>query len=168
MHTSTTDPVTRVFEDTNPHGNCQHRAGNQLLHEKAICDAGGPEEVVTGVLAHAGFPSFDLTDITARVRKENPDIAEADLIQGEKGYREFMRDAKLRPQDRQSPTLLVDKFWHAHILFTRKYARDCQDYFGFFLHHNPRSEEDRICDAGGCDRSICDAGGPEEISQTAH
>ena len=31
----------------------------------------------------------------------------------------------------------VDEFWHAHILHTRKYAEDCQNVFGSFLHHNP-------------------------------
>ncbi|MEY3219006.1 MAG: hypothetical protein RIT27_363 [Pseudomonadota bacterium] len=40
----------------------------------------------------------------------------------------------------------VDVFWHYHILDTMKYAEDCQNAFGFFLHHFPylglRGEED--------------------------
>jgi len=35
------------------------------------------------------------------------------------------------------PTRDIDKFWHAHILDTRKYADDCERTFGFFLHHFP-------------------------------
>src|SRR5262249_39319225 len=39
-----------------------------------------------------------------------------------------------------------DRFWHMHILDTRKYAADCDAVFGHFLHHFPylglRGEED--------------------------
>ncbi|MSU55871.1 MAG: hypothetical protein EXS51_00975 [Candidatus Taylorbacteria bacterium] len=31
----------------------------------------------------------------------------------------------------------VDIFWHCHILDTLKYARDCEQIFGFYLHHFP-------------------------------
>src|SRR6267142_6480293 len=31
----------------------------------------------------------------------------------------------------------VDEFWHTHILQTMKYADDCQNVFGNFLHHQP-------------------------------
>lgn len=45
------------------------------------------------------------------------------------------------------PTKLIDQFWHAHILDTRKYAEDCDQVFGYFLHHFPylgmRGEQDR-------------------------
>ncbi len=35
------------------------------------------------------------------------------------------------------PTLDLDEFWHAHILDTRKYMADCDEIFGFYLHHFP-------------------------------
>lgn len=35
------------------------------------------------------------------------------------------------------PSKLVDKFWHLHILDTRKYIEDCQYCFGSMLHHFP-------------------------------
>jgi hypothetical protein len=45
-----------------------------------------------------------------------------------------------------APSKDVDKFWHGHILDTLKYAEDCQNVFGYFLHHFPyfgmRGEED--------------------------
>ncbi|MDO4442110.1 MAG: hypothetical protein Q4B81_07985 [Moraxella sp.] len=44
------------------------------------------------------------------------------------------------------PSGMVDDFWHLHILDTRKYAEDCQNIFGYFLHHFPyfgmRGKED--------------------------
>ncbi len=35
----------------------------------------------------------------------------------------------------------VDEFWHTHILQTMKYADDCQEMFGNFLHHSPHVGE---------------------------
>ena len=31
----------------------------------------------------------------------------------------------------------IDRFWHEHILDTRRYAEDCFELFGGFLHHYP-------------------------------
>ncbi|MCY3653872.1 MAG: hypothetical protein OXG70_02405 [Cyanobacteria bacterium MAG IRC1_bin_28] len=46
------------------------------------------------------------------------------------------------------PSKLVDKFWHLHILDTRKYIEDCQHCFGSVLHHFPyfgmRGDKDAI------------------------
>lgn len=36
------------------------------------------------------------------------------------------------------PTVEIDAFWHAHLLATRKYAEDCAEVFGVFLHHDPQ------------------------------
>ena len=35
------------------------------------------------------------------------------------------------------PTGPIDEFWHAHILDTEAYARDCNELFGEYLHHFP-------------------------------
>ena len=35
------------------------------------------------------------------------------------------------------PSKIVDDVWHTHILYTKKYAADCQKIFGYFLHHEP-------------------------------
>jgi hypothetical protein len=40
----------------------------------------------------------------------------------------------------------VDEFWHTHILQTMKYADDCQQVFGTFLHHNPHIGERTAAD----------------------
>ncbi len=65
----------------------------------------------------------------------------------EKGWtREFCDEAEslylrflalnIRYPDRKiCPTGPIDEFWHAHILDTRAYSRDCEFLFGRFLHH---------------------------------
>ncbi|MCL6485635.1 MAG: hypothetical protein I4O49_15950, partial [Janthinobacterium lividum] len=50
------------------------------------------------------------------------------------------------PQEETAPLMDVDTFWHYHILDTLKYAADCDQVFGYFLHHFPyiglRGEDD--------------------------
>lgn len=36
-----------------------------------------------------------------------------------------------------APSELIDEFWHAHILDTRKYMDDCNTIKGEFIHHYP-------------------------------
>jgi hypothetical protein len=65
----------------------------------------------------------------------------------EKEYRRFLCLMKLFPEEDTAPLVDVDTFWHYHILDTRKYAADCEQVFGYFLHHHPYvgmdgSEED--------------------------
>ena len=47
-----------------------------------------------------------------------------------------------------APPVAADKFWHYHILDTRKYMQDCQHLFGEYLHHYPyfgmRDEVDEL------------------------
>jgi hypothetical protein len=52
-------------------------------------------------------------------------------------YRRFLYLMKKYPDEQISPTVDVDTFWHYHILDTRKYAEDCEQAFGYFLHHYP-------------------------------
>jgi hypothetical protein len=65
----------------------------------------------------------------------------------EKWYKRFLHLSALYPDRSIVPTKEIDTFWHYHILDTEKYAEDCQDVFGYFLHHFPyfgmRSDEDR-------------------------
>jgi hypothetical protein len=61
-------------------------------------------------------------------------------------YRRFLYLMKLFPHEQTAPLFDVDIFWHYHILDTMKYAADCEQIFGYFLHHFPyiglRGEED--------------------------
>ena len=64
----------------------------------------------------------------------------------ELAYKRFLTLLVKFPDEMIAPTKDVDKFWHGHILDTLKYAEDCQNVFGYFLHHFPyfgmRGEED--------------------------
>ena len=61
-------------------------------------------------------------------------------------YRRFLFLMKSFPNEETAPQVDVDTFWHYHILDTMKYAKDCEQAFGYFLHHYPyiglRSEDD--------------------------
>jgi hypothetical protein len=41
----------------------------------------------------------------------------------------------------------VDEVWHAFILFTREYAAFCQEAFGVFIHHVPRTSRTPLPEA---------------------
>src|SRR5690606_32149242 len=51
--------------------------------------------------------------------------------------KQFLALSAKYPDADISPSKNVDAFWHAHILDTRKYARDCEAPFGYFIHHVP-------------------------------
>lgn len=55
----------------------------------------------------------------------------------EKEYRRFLYLMMVYPHEQTSPSVDVDIFWHYHILDTAKYAADCEQAFGYFLHHYP-------------------------------
>ena len=52
-------------------------------------------------------------------------------------YRRFLALNVVYTDRKICPTGPIDDFWHAHILDTRAYARDCQVLFGEYLHHFP-------------------------------
>jgi hypothetical protein len=81
---------------------------------------------------------LDLSDIKMKLMHKSGEgwsQEHADAVELE--YRRFLYLAKKYPDQQTAPTVDVDKFWHSHILDTRKYARDCQEIFGYFLHHFP-------------------------------
>jgi hypothetical protein len=39
------------------------------------------------------------------------------------------------------PNQSVDELWHLHILYTKEYFEFCNDFFGFYLHHQPTNPE---------------------------
>jgi hypothetical protein len=55
----------------------------------------------------------------------------------EKEYRRFLCLMKMYPDESIAPLVDVDTFWHYHILDTMKYAADCEQAFGYFVHHYP-------------------------------
>lgn len=57
--------------------------------------------------------------------------------QMERAYKRYLILHAKYPDMTLAPEQDVDRFWHMHILDTRKYAADCEATFGYFLHHFP-------------------------------
>ena len=65
----------------------------------------------------------------------------------EVAYKRYLTLLAKFPDETIAPTKDVDKFWHGHILDTMKYAEDCENMFGYFLHHFPYSGQRGADDA---------------------
>jgi hypothetical protein len=52
-------------------------------------------------------------------------------------YRFFLILNYLYPEGSIVPSRKIDKVWHAHVLDTIAYRRDCDMLFGYFLDHFP-------------------------------
>ena len=87
----------------------------------------------------APIAALDLSPIkTKLMHKESGEgwtLEQANLIETE--YRRFLYLMKAFPHVPTAPLEDVDTFWHYHILDTMKYARDCEQAFGYFVHHYP-------------------------------
>jgi len=98
----------------------------------------------------AAIAALDLTPIKVKLmHKESGEgwsLEKANAMEIE--YRRFLYLMKAFPNDETAPQVDVDTFWHYHILDTMKYATDCEQVFGYFLHHYPyiglRSEDDVV------------------------
>ena len=96
----------------------------------------------------AAIHALDLTPIKFKAsRKEDGygwSTSYADQM--EVAYKRYLILHAKHPELTLAPEQDVDRFWHMHILDTRKYAADCEATFGYFLHHFPylglRGEDD--------------------------
>src|SRR5262249_51198369 len=90
--------------------------------------------------------NLDCIKIKLMDMKEGKGWTRAQADAAEIAYKQFLQLNLKYPGKSIVPTATCDTFWHAHILDTQKYAADCQDIFGRFLHHFPyfgmRGEED--------------------------
>jgi hypothetical protein len=93
----------------------------------------------------AAIQALDLETVKIRmmdpVRGEGWTREYADSI--ELAYRTYLTMLVKYPDDAEDILLSedTDEFWHTHILQTIKYAEDCQEVFGNFLHHAPHIGE---------------------------
>ena len=55
----------------------------------------------------------------------------------EQGYKRYLAITKALNGYQPVPNGDIDRFWHEHILDTRRYAKDCDQLLGSFLHHYP-------------------------------
>lgn len=90
----------------------------------------------------AAIAALDLESIKAKLMQPDDGNAwtreQVDAVEFE--YRRFLRLMKIFPHEHTAPRVDVDRFWHCHILHTKKYAADCETVFGYFLHHFPHTD----------------------------
>lgn len=78
---------------------------------------------------------LDLSEIKQSFVKKGWNLEQCEFA--ELWYRRFLIIKVKYPDQSIVPHGVVDEIWHAHILDTKKYAKDCNEIFGFFLHHTP-------------------------------
>jgi hypothetical protein len=94
----------------------------------------GTDEALRTALDRVG--RLDFTLLKRKLTEEKgwtPDLCD----EVEDLYRKFLALTARYRDEKICPTGPIDTFWHAHILDTRAYARDCGAVFGEFLHHFP-------------------------------
>lgn len=74
-------------------------------------------------------------------KKVSPDV----IAILEREYKRFIAIRLARPDVSIVPSLLIDEFWHAHILFTREYLAFCKAINdGKYIHHMPFLKDDKL------------------------
>ena len=88
---------------------------------------------------HEAVMQLDLSPIKGKLMHaasgEGWSLEKASAVEVE--YRRFLCLVAAFPEESIAPVVDVDTFWHYHILDTMKYAADCQQAFGYFVHHYP-------------------------------
>jgi hypothetical protein len=82
---------------------------------------------------------LDLTNVRMKLAdpKEGKGCTPEQLDVMEAEYRRFLAMHLAYPDAEVVPCHLVDEIWHAHILDTIAYRRDCEELLGGFLDHYP-------------------------------
>lgn len=58
-------------------------------------------------------------------------------VQATQEYRNYLYLRKKYPDHILPPSYEIDEAWHAHVLHTKEYTKFCQEFFGYYLHHDP-------------------------------
>lgn len=80
---------------------------------------------------------FTMVKLKIRDKEEGLGWTAAQCDEAEMEYKRFIALKRTYPDKEIVPNKQVDLFWHQHILDTQKYAEDCENVFGYFLHHFP-------------------------------
>lgn len=83
------------------------------------------------------LPVLDLGRVRKLVERAKPDWDEDRLSAAQVEYLRFLQLCKMYPDRKIAAPEDVDQFWHAHMLDSKSYVRDCDGYFGYYLHHDP-------------------------------
>ena len=80
---------------------------------------------------------FSMIKLKLQDADEGPGWTAERCEEVQESYGQFLALKRAYPERDIVPNRDVDTFWHYHILDTAKYADDCEDIFGYFLHHYP-------------------------------
>lgn len=91
--------------------------------------------------------SLDFGSLAYQLMQLNPQWTKTQMVEAIARYLAFLYLIDRYPRLQLVPSKEIDYIWHQHILDTQKYAEDCQNLFGRFVHHFPylgmRGELDR-------------------------
>lgn len=103
------------------------------------------------------LPDWDMGPVKSAMRQMHdvfgsPRMSDKDIDAYVEEYLGYMRDLKDvgAPFAFPLPSLRTDRVWHVHMCETIQYARDCDAYFGKFIHHSAE-----MCH--GCVSDVTDA-----------
>jgi len=100
------------------------------------------------------FSYLDFSRFVPKLLKDEPQsfpsapVAWSAIVE----YKRYLALKKAFPNLEISPSPLVDKVWHMHILDTRRYMKDCDYIFGSYVHHNPSFDPDEEEQVGMAER----------------
>jgi hypothetical protein len=85
------------------------------------------------------LPTIDLAVVVDQLKRKAEFAGWGDdrFQLAELEYRRFLGLCKSYPTARLAPSPDADEIWHRHMLNSQKYMLDCQEYFGYYLHHEP-------------------------------
>jgi|SRR5688500_910186 len=87
----------------------------------------------------AGLDLIDLSMIKVKLQDSDEGAGWSpeycDRVETE--YRRYLALSRAYPERAIVPSRIVDTFWHYHILDTQAYYTDCEQTFGYFVHHYP-------------------------------
>jgi hypothetical protein len=95
------------------------------------------EALVEKALTTLATIDFSMLKHKLQDREEGLGWTAAQCDIAERDYKQFLALKFAYPEAEIVPNQAVDKFWHFHILDTQAYARDCEQVFGYFVHHFP-------------------------------
>ncbi|MBA3828992.1 MAG: glycine-rich domain-containing protein-like [Taibaiella sp.] len=90
-------------------------------------------------LFFADIELIDFSMIKLKLQDEEEGVGwtKEECNSAEEEYKKFLLLKRTYPKKEIVPHKEIDVFWHQHILDTAKYAEDCENIFGYFLHHYP-------------------------------
>ncbi len=71
------------------------------------------------------------------VLRNHPDWVSSRVKSAIAEYERFLMLCKELPEQKIAAPYDIDEVWHAHMLDSANYMKDCDLFFGYYLHHDP-------------------------------